>query len=161
MNETAAQLAATNKTQGRHEVRAFPYNRRMIPRFYCPALDASADTVTLPDAAAHHAARVLRLRSGDAVTLFDGNGAERRGTIAEVGREVTVCVQSVGAGIAEPPLHFTLVQALPSCDKMDWVVQRAVELGAVAVQPVMARRSLVRLEGDRARKRVLHWQEVA
>src|SRR5690606_9506641 len=64
-------------------------------------------------------------------------------------------------GIAEPPLHITLVQALPSGDKMDWVVQKAVELGASAIQPVMSRRSVVRLEGDRARKRVVHWQEVA
>jgi 16S rRNA (uracil1498-N3)-methyltransferase len=133
----------------------------MIPRFYCPALDASTGTVTLPDAAAHHATRVLRLRSGDAVTLFDGNGEERQGVIDSVGREVTVNIHTTGPGIAEPPLRITLVQSLPSGDKMDWVVQKAVELGVTAIQPVMAKRSVVRLEGDRARKRVLHWQEVA
>lgn len=134
----------------------------MIPRFYCPSLEAAAgSTVTLPDQAAHHATRVLRLRTGEAVTLFDGNGEERRGVIESIGRDVTVTIASTGPGIAEPALHITLVQALPSGDKMDWVVQKAVELGAAAVQPVMARRSVVRLEGDRARKRVLHWQEVA
>lgn len=133
----------------------------MIPRFYCPALDASSTTVTLPDAAAHHATRVLRLRIGDAVTLFDGNGEEHFGEIASVGRDVTVTIKSSGSGIAEPSLQITLVQSLPSGDKMDWVVQKAVELGVTAIQPVMARRSVVRLDGDRARKRVLHWQEVA
>ena len=133
----------------------------MIPRFYCPALDATSTTVTLPDAAAHHATRVLRLRVGDAVTLFDGNGEERLGAIASAGRDVTVTIKSACPGIPEPALQITLVQALPSGDKMDWVVQKAVELGITAIQPVMARRSVVRLEGDRARKRVVHWQEVA
>lgn len=133
----------------------------MIPRFYCPALDASSTTVTLPDAAAHHATRVLRLRAGDAVTLFDGNGEERLGEIESAGRDVTVTIKSSCPGIPEPALQITLVQSLPSGDKMDWVVQKAVELGVTAIQPVMARRSVVRLEGDRARKRVLHWQEVA
>lgn len=140
----------------------FPYNRRMIPRFYCPALKAAAGSVvTLPDQAAHHATRVLRLRVGDAVTIFDGNGEEQAGLIESVGRDVTVTLSTAVPGIAEPDLHITLVQSLPSGDKMDWVVQKAVELGVTAIQPVMARRSVVRLEGDRARKRVLHWQEVA
>ena len=133
----------------------------MIPRFYCPALDAASGTVTLPDAAAHHATRVLRLRNGDAVTLFDGNGEERQGVIDSTGRDVTVTIRAAGPGIAEPLLQITLVQSLPSGDKMDWVVQKAVELGVTAIQPVMAKRSVVRLDGDRARKRVLHWQEVA
>jgi 16S rRNA (uracil1498-N3)-methyltransferase len=101
------------------------------------------------------------LRNGDAVTLFDGNGEERRGVIESIGRDVTVTIQSSGAGIAEPLLQITLVQSLPSGDKMDWVVQKAVELGVTAIQPVTAKRSVVKLEGDRARKRVLHWQEVA
>jgi 16S rRNA (uracil1498-N3)-methyltransferase len=133
----------------------------MIPRFYCPALSVTAEMVTLPDAAAHHATRVLRLRNGDAVTLFDGNGEERRGVIESIGRDVTVTLQAAAPGIAEPSLQITLIQALPSSDKMDWVVQKAVELGVTAIQPVMAKRSVVKLDGDRARKRVLHWQEVA
>jgi 16S rRNA (uracil1498-N3)-methyltransferase len=133
----------------------------MIPRFYCPTLSATAGTVSLPDAAAHHATRVLRLRNGDAVTLFDGNGAERSAVIESIGRDVAVTLLATSPGIAEPTLQITLIQALPSSDKMDWVVQKAVELGVTAIQPVMAKRSVVRLEGDRARKRVLHWQEVA
>jgi 16S rRNA (uracil1498-N3)-methyltransferase len=134
----------------------------MIPRFYCPSLDAAAGaTVTLPESAAHHATRVLRLRIGDAITLFDGDGEEWQGVIAEIARDVTVTVKSAGAGLAEPALQITLVQSIPSGDKMDWVVQKAVELGVAAIQPVSARRSVVKLDGDRAKKRVLHWQEVA
>jgi 16S rRNA (uracil1498-N3)-methyltransferase len=133
----------------------------MIPRFYCPALSMTQGTITLPDAAAHHATRVLRLRVGDPVTLFNGDGQEWQGAIDSIARDVTVTIQSTGTGIAEPPLQITLVQCLPSGDKMDWVVQKAVELGVTAIQPVMAKRSVVRLEGDRAKKRVVHWQEVA
>lgn len=134
----------------------------MIPRFYCPALHAAPGlTVALPEQAAHHATRVLRLRSGDAVTLFNGSGAEWQGRIADIGRNVEVAIESAAAGIAEPDLQITLVQALPSGDKMDWVVQKAVELGAAAIQPVAAKRSVVKLDGERARKRVQHWQEVA
>jgi 16S rRNA (uracil1498-N3)-methyltransferase len=134
----------------------------MIPRFYCPALEAATgSTITLPESAAHHATRVLRLRIGDPVTLFDGDGAEWHGTIASVGREVNVAVHAAGNGIPEPALRITLVQSLPSGDKMDWVVQKAVELGVTAIQPVSAKRSVVKLEGDRARKRIQHWQEVA
>lgn len=134
----------------------------MIPRFYAPTLVAApGSTVMLTEQAAHHAARVLRLRSGDAVTLFDGNGHEWQGTLADVGRTVSVAIQSTGSGIAEPNLKVTLVQALPGGDKMDWVIQKAVELGVHAIQPVAAKRSVVKLSGERAVKRNTHWQEVA
>ncbi|MDE2599702.1 MAG: 16S rRNA (uracil(1498)-N(3))-methyltransferase [Rhodocyclaceae bacterium] len=134
----------------------------MIPRFHCPALAAApGSSVTLPDQAAHHAVRVLRLRVGDAVTLFSGNGEEWQGAIAEAGRDVRVTINASGPGIVEPELEITLVQSLPSGDKMDWIVQKAVELGVSAIQPVTARRSVVKLDGDRARKRNVHWQEVA
>jgi 16S rRNA (uracil1498-N3)-methyltransferase len=139
-----------------------PYNRRMIPRFYCPAINAAVgSTVTLPDQAAHHATRVLRLRVGDTVTLFDGDGEEWLGMIADAGRDVHVTIHACGPGIAEPALQITLVQSLPSGDKMDWIVQKAVELGVSAIQPVAAKRSVIKLDGDRARKRNIHWQEVA
>ncbi|HTH94151.1 MAG TPA: 16S rRNA (uracil(1498)-N(3))-methyltransferase [Rhodocyclaceae bacterium] len=134
----------------------------MNPRFHCPALDTVVGaTIELPEAAAHHAMRVLRLRSGDAVTLFDGAGREWQGTLVEADRKVEVIIKDAASGIAEPALHITLVQSLPSGDKMDWIVQKAVELGVSAIQPVAAKRSVVKLDGDRARKRITHWQEVA
>ncbi|HTJ96737.1 MAG TPA: 16S rRNA (uracil(1498)-N(3))-methyltransferase [Rhodocyclaceae bacterium] len=134
----------------------------MIPRFYCPDLAATVGaTIALPDAAAHHAGRVLRLKAGEQVTLFDGVGHEWEGQLASVGKEVTVEIQSAAAGVAEPILKITLVQSLPSGDKMDWVVQKAVELGVTSIQPVAAKRSVVKLSGERAVKRITHWQEVA
>ena len=134
----------------------------MHPRFHCPDFSpAPGRIVQLPEAAAHHAARVLRLRVGEAVTLFDGQGNEWCGELAEVGRKVTVKNLAEQVGIPEPALHITLVQALPAGDKMDWIVQKAVELGVSAIQPVQARRSVMRLTEERAVKRIAHWNEVA
>lgn len=136
----------------------------MIPRFHCPDLAAEAavgTTVQLPAAAAHHAGRVLRLGIGDGVILFNGHGLAWLARLTEVGRSVSARIEAVSAGAAEPALRITLVQALASGDKMDWVVQKAVELGAHAIQPVAAKRSVVRLSGERAVKRVQHLQEVA
>lgn len=143
----------------------FPYNRCMIPRFYCPDLVADdvaiGSIVQLPAAAAHHAGRVLRLVSGDGVTLFNGHGHAWQASLTEVSRTVNARIEAIGTGAPEPALRITLVQALPSGDKMDWVVQKAVELGAHAIQPVAAKRSVVRLSGERATKRIQHLQEVA
>ncbi len=118
--------------------------------------------VSLPENAARHAARALRLGPGDAVTLFDGRGGEFTARI------VTVCKEQVEAELlerrereCESPLRVTLAQALQAGDKMDLTVQKAVELGVVAVQPLAARRSVVRLDGERAVKRVEHWRGVA
>ena len=134
----------------------------MIPRFHCPDLRADiGKIVPLPEAAAHHAARVLRLKTGDAVTLFDGKGQAWQAELTQVAREVLALVCGVGPGIAEPALRITLVQALPGGDKMDWVIQKGVELGVTAIQPVAAKRSVVKLNAERALKRAAHWQEVA
>lgn len=134
----------------------------MISRFHCPGLLATpGKTLMLPESAAHHATRVLRLRVGDALVVFDGAGRAWQGRIESAGREVAVCIDTELDSIPEPPLRITLVQSLPSGDKMDWVVQKAVELGVGAIQPVQAKRSVVRLTGDRAQKRIMHWQEVA
>lgn len=133
-----------------------------LPRFHCPGLlTAPGETIVLPEAAAHHAVRVLRMRAGDALTVFNGSGGAWQGCIVEAGRQVSVRIEAAAAAVAEPALHITLVQALPSGDKMDWVVQKAVELGVARIQPVAARRCVVKLAGERAVKRVAHWQEVA
>src|SRR5262245_25135207 len=132
------------------------------PRFHCPGLEtASGAEITLPDAAAHHAMRVLRLRVGDAVVLFNGSGDAWQGRIAAGGKTVSVSIDQIQQGSSEPALAVTLVQALPGGDKMDWVVQKAVELGVGQIQPVSGKRSVVKLAGERAQKRGAHWQEVA
>jgi len=132
-----------------------------FPRFYCPGGLQQAHVMPLPEQAAHHAARVLRLQAGDKVTLFDGQGGEYDATIERISKtEVTVLVESWLDRECESPLRVTLVQALSSGEKMDFTVQKAVELGVAAIQPVISNRSVVKLAGERADKRVQHWQSV-
>ncbi len=133
----------------------------MIPRFYCPIPLAPGASVDLPAEAAHHAARVLRLDAGDQVRLFNGRGGEWLARIERLKPTVHVSLEAFDATDREPPLQVTLVQGLAAGDKMDWIVQKAVELGAAAIQPVAARRSVVRLSGDRSERRVQHWSNIA
>lgn len=132
------------------------------PRFFVPAALLPATTLDLPEVAAHHAARVLRLRVGEAVTLFNGEGGEHAAVVAAIDkRGVTVEVGAHRAIEREAPLAVTLVQAVSSGERMDLTIQKAVELGVGAVQPVLSERSVVRLAGERAEKRVAHWQQIA
>ena len=137
-----------------------------FPRFYCPTGSSSAlltgARIDLPENAARHAARVLRLRVGDGLVLFDGSGGEYSAGIVAVERDrVSVEVQQWHDSECEAPIRLTLVQALQSGEKMDVTVQKAVELGVVRIVPVASRRSVVKLEGERALKRLDHWRGVA
>ncbi|MBZ0177832.1 MAG: 16S rRNA (uracil(1498)-N(3))-methyltransferase [Melioribacteraceae bacterium] len=133
----------------------------MISRFFCPQPLVSRSLAELPPATAHHALRVLRLGVGDAVTLFDGTGGEYAGRIVETARGVRVQIEERRDIERESPLELILAQALPSGDRMDWIVQKAVELGVARIQPLGAARSVVRLSGERAARRVDHWRQVA
>lgn len=137
----------------------------MIPRFHCPFPLAPGAQVELPDQAAHHALKVLRMKVGDSVILFDGRGGEWRAELltAKVssGETARVAIREFSAHDCESPLFVTLVQALPAGDKMDWVVEKAVELGVAAIQPVAAKRSVIRLSAERMAKRVAHWNAIA
>lgn len=133
----------------------------MISRFHFPGVLPERGEVALPEAAAHHAARVLRLRDGDAIVLFDGVGAEARATLSLRGKAAWAAIEARSEVDRESPLQLVLVQALATGDKMDWIVQKAVELGACALVPVQAERSVLRLSGERAAKRREHWQQVA
>ncbi len=133
----------------------------MNPRFFCPQPLAPRSLAGLPAAAAHHAVRVLRLGVGDAVTLFNDEGGEYHGRLVEAGRSVRVELDEWLPVERESPLDITLAQALPSGDKMDFVVQKAVELGVARIQPLIASRSVVKLAGERAARRVEHWRQVA
>ncbi|MCL2523271.1 MAG: 16S rRNA (uracil(1498)-N(3))-methyltransferase [Betaproteobacteria bacterium] len=133
-----------------------------FPRFYCREALAPGARVELPAPVARHAARVLRLPPGAPMILFDGRGGEYLAHIERIERD------RVLAGLAdwreverESPLAVTLVQALQAGEKMDFTVQKAVELGVRDIVPVMSRRSVMRLSGDRAGRRVAHWQGVA
>lgn len=133
-----------------------------MPRFYCPPPLPSSGTFDLPPDAAHHAARVLRLCEGDPVRIFDGLGNERHGVIAELGGKHVV-INGITAidSDRESPLKVLLAQALASSEKMDWVIQKATELGVAEIQPVDTERSVARLSDERATKRLDHWQQVA
>lgn len=133
----------------------------MIARFYCPFPLAPGAIVDLPPEAAHHATRVLRLAEGDAVDLFDGRGGEWRGRLQRTGKTVTVALEFFAPEDRESPLWVTIAQGLPAADKMDWIIQKGVELGVAEFRPLVARRSVIRLSGERMERRVNHWQNVA
>lgn len=133
-----------------------------IPRFHCPGLLAAGASIALPDGVARHAVRVLRLGEGDRVTLFAGDGGEYEAEIVSVARDrVVVEVGPRQEVDREPPFRLVLVQALQAADKMDLTVQKATELGVARVVPVASRRSVVRLDGERAQRRIDHWRQVA
>lgn len=133
-----------------------------MPRFYCPPPLPDNGAFDLPPEAAHHASRVLRLREGDRVELFDGQGNARRGVIAEIaGKRVSVSELAASDADRESPLRTVLAQAMASSEKMDWVIQKAVELGATEIQPLDTERSVARLSAERAAKRMEHWRSVA
>ncbi|TAN74743.1 MAG: 16S rRNA (uracil(1498)-N(3))-methyltransferase [Gallionella sp.] len=133
-----------------------------MPRFYCtPPLPAGGQ-FDLPPDAAHHAARVLRLREGDRVEIFDGSGNECRGVIAGLGGKRVVIGEIAASNVdRESPLQVVLAQALSSSEKMDWVIQKATELGVAEIQPLATGRSVAKLSAERAEKRLEHWRQIA
>ena len=132
-----------------------------IPRFYCSPPIYASNVLELPPAAAHHASRVLRLRVNDTVQVFDGTGIELTGSIREISSKRVVLEKLQASSTnRESPLHIVLAQALCSSEKMDWVVQKATELGVAEIQPIQTQRSVAKLAGERVEKRVEHWRSV-
>ena len=133
-----------------------------LPRFYCRAALSPGAHIELPEPVARHAVRVLRLPPGAPMVLFDGRGGEYLAHIQRIERERVVAELASWQDVErESPLAVTLVQALQAGEKMDFTIQKAVELGVRDIVPVESRRSVLRLSGDRAAKRVAHWQGVA
>jgi 16S rRNA (uracil1498-N3)-methyltransferase len=131
-----------------------------MPRFYCPSPLLPGSTVDLPETVAHHL-HVVRQQPGDELVLFNGEGGQVHARLLEVGkRRAAAEILAHQPVEAELPFHVTLVQGLPEGSKMDWIVEKAVELGVSAIQPLAARRSVVKLAGERADKRLAHWQGV-
>lgn len=137
----------------------------LTPRFHCPQAVpglARGSRVELPPDAAHHALRVLRLDEGQAVAVFCGHGGEYEAVLeAARGKSAQVLLGTFHADDRVPQVDVHVQQAVVATEKMDWVVEKSVELGARWFTPVLAERSVVRLSGERAGKRAAHWQALA
>ncbi|KXB31914.1 16S rRNA methyltransferase [Dechloromonas denitrificans] len=132
-----------------------------LPRFYCREALSPGAHIELPEPVARHAVRVLRLPPGAPMILFDGRGGQYLAHIERIERDRVMAVLASWDEIErESPLSITLVQALQAGEKMDFTIQKAVELGVRHIVPVESRRSVLRLAGERAAKRVAHWQGV-
>ena len=132
------------------------------PRVYHPAsLHVGRDAI-LDETASRHLTRVLRMRAGEKVVLFDGTGGEYHGTLLSLAHKgVRVRIEGFEPIEREAPLAIGLAQVISAGELMDLTVQKAVELGAAWIQPLLADRGKVRLGSERAERRVLHWQRVA
>jgi 16S rRNA (uracil1498-N3)-methyltransferase len=135
------------------------------PRFFVnePLAPASIGTeIALPDPVVHHAMRVLRLSAGDAITLFTGRGGEYAATLTRTDkRDAWARIDAFVAADREPRLAVTIVQAVAASDTMDAVVRRAVELGVVAIRPVVSERGARVPSGAQGAKRLAHWRQIA
>jgi 16S rRNA (uracil1498-N3)-methyltransferase len=132
-----------------------------VPRFYFDGELRTGALAELPAEASRHV-RVLRLRAGEPVVLFDGRGGEHAARIVEVARaRVRAQIGAWSAIEREPPLAVTLVQGVSSGDRMDFTIQKATELGAARVQPLLAHKSIVRLSEARAGAKLAHWRRIA
>ena len=132
-----------------------------MPRFYCPAPLLAGQSLGLPASAARHV-QVLRLQPGQVITLFNGEGGEWEATITRMGRsDVDVTVGAHTATEREPARAVKLAMGMPANDRMDWLVEKAAELGVVSLQPLHTAHSVLRLAGERATKKQVHWQSVA
>lgn len=131
-----------------------------MPRFHCDLPLAPGCQIELPREAARHAVGSLRLRDGEAVTLFNGDGVEYPGILELRGKNAFVRISSRAEPERESPLRITLAQGISSGERMDLTLQKAVELGTSAIQPLMMRRTVVKLSGEKMEKRLRHWQGV-
>jgi len=133
----------------------------MIPRVLIDSPIAPGAHLSPSKEQRHYLARVLRLRNGDQVQVFDGRGGRFEALLVEDSAQAASL--QIGARIdscPESPLSITLAQCLSSADKMDWTIEKAVELGVSAIQPLLSRRSVVRLDEHRVRSRLEHWQRI-
>ena len=137
-------------------------NAKPGSRFFYPGQLGNGAEVHLPVDTGNHAVRSLRLGVGDPVVLFDGHGGEYKATITHIERGVvSVRTEVFVERSAEPPLDLILAQGLSSGERMDFTIQKAVELGVSAIIPLATERSVMKLAGERAARKTGHWQKLA
>ena len=132
-----------------------------LTRVYVETVLSPGAIVELPRETASHLAKVLRARGGDPIILFGGDGREYAGAVESVrGSRVTASVGNGAEVDRESPLAITLVQCVPRGDRMDFIVQKATELGVTRIVPVLSQRSVVRLDAAQAESKAAHWRAV-
>lgn len=132
-----------------------------MPRFHCPGALSAGLSFDLPAGAARHV-QVLRLQPGDELTLFNGEGGEYSATVERMGRnDVGVTVNAHLAVEREAPRAVHLAVGMPANERMDWLVEKATELGVASIQPLMTAHAVLRLSGERAEKKRAHWEAIA
>ena len=138
-----------------------PTPRLAGTRLYCDLALSPGAEIALPEAVARHAVTVLRLQAGDTLKLFNGEGGEYRASLVAVSkREARVRLLEFDATERESPVDITLALGISAGERMDYSLQKATELGVTAIQPLATERSVVKLAGERADKRLQHWQHV-
>lgn len=132
-----------------------------LNRIFCDGPLSEGAEVKLPPAGAYHVLRVLRMRAGAPLVVFDGSGGSFQAEIAHVdGEQVTARLMHRSPDTVESPLKITLVQGVSRSERMDWTLQKATELGAAAIAPVLTARSVVRLDEKQTAKKQLHWRGI-
>ena len=128
-----------------------------MARFYCPLPLHTGDALSLPPSAARHV-QVLRLQPGGVITLFNGQGGEFEATVTRMGRsDVEVLIGAHSATEREAACAVHLLAGITANERMDWLVEKATELGAASLTPVIAERSVLKLKGERAEKKLAAW----
>jgi 16S rRNA (uracil1498-N3)-methyltransferase len=132
-----------------------------MPRFFVPLTLHAGELLSLPAAAARHV-QVLRFQPGHVLTLFNGEGGEYAATVERMGKnDVTVKVGAHAALEREAARAVHLAVGMPANERFDWLIEKATELGAASIQPLMTERSVLKVTGDRAEKKLAHWQAQA
>jgi 16S rRNA (uracil1498-N3)-methyltransferase len=132
-----------------------------MPRFHCSVPLTAGASLALPPGAARHV-QVLRMQPGDALTLFDGSGGEYAATVERMGRsEVAVAVGAHQPVEREALRAVHLAVGMPANERMDWLVEKATELGVASIQPLATAHGVLRLAGERAEKKRAHWEAIA
>ncbi len=137
-----------------------PKAQKSMPRFYLDQPLAAGITVDLPESVAHHL-HVVRMAVGEDIMLFNGDGGQYLAQLASIDKKrATAKVLAFEERSVELPFELTLAQALPEGSKMDWIIEKSVELGVAAIVPLAAQRCVVRLSAEREEKKRQHWQGI-
>jgi 16S rRNA (uracil1498-N3)-methyltransferase len=132
-----------------------------LPRFHCPTALIPGDALNLPPGTARHV-QVLRLQPNDEITLFNGQGGEFKAVVTHMGRsDVSVRVGEQSHIERELNMDVHLWSGITANERMDWLLEKATELGATTLLPITAERSVLKLKGERADKKLAHWQAIA